>query len=257
MRSSSWPMLCLGLCLLWGAALSGRAAAESHLSQAPSTTESVKEGEKSSSAEQGAASRPQAVASPGQADATPGQATVKLLGFRSAQFGMDESAVRAAIVKDFGVPASAIHKTQNLGDRTDLLTVRVPDGLPGGGTSDVAYAFGYTSKKLTQVSVIWSQGTDKAITPERLLANGEALKNYFEAAGYDPKSIATNAVVSSGILLFRGTDAEGHTTAMMLHGSAAAGRDKGTQTFVPNALLLFYLADPKAPDVFKIHAGRF
>ncbi len=185
------------------------------------------------------------------------QSSVKVLGFRSALFGMDEAQIQAAIVKDFGVPGSAIHKSQNLGDRTDILTVRVPDVLQGGGTSDVAYAFGYKSKKLTQVSVIWSKGTDTAITPERMLANGEALREYFQNEGFDPKTIVVNSALKDGILLFRGSDGDGHTTAMMLHGTTTAGQDKTTQTFVPNALLLFYLADSKAPDVFKIQAGRF
>ena len=197
------------------------------------------------------------ISTAGDAPKQSDQANAKILGFRSAVFGMDEAAVRAAIVKDFGVPASTIKASQNLADRTDLLTVRVPDVLPAGGASDIAYAFGYKSKKLTQISVVWSKGTDKAITPERLLANGEALKAYFQNAGYDPKSIVVDAAVRDGILLFRGSDADGHTTAMMLHGTTAAGQDKGTQTFVPNALLLFYIADPKAPDVFKIQAGRF
>ena len=185
------------------------------------------------------------------------QVTAKVLGFRSAQFGMDEAAVRAAAMKDFNVPASAIHETQNLGERTDMLTVRVPEVLPGGGMSDVAYAFGYKSKKLTQVSVVWSKGTDKAITPEQLLADSEALREYFLSSGYDPKTLVTNSPVRDGILLFRGTDAGGHTTAMMLHGTTTAGADKTTQTFVPNALLLFYIADAKTPDIFKLQAGRF
>ena len=189
--------------------------------------------------------------------AAPSAAAAKVVGFRSALFGMDEAQVRAAVTKDFGVPGSAIRKSQNLGDRTDVLTVRVPDVLQGGGTSDVAYAFGYKSKKLTQVSVIWSKGTDKAMTPERMLANGEALREYFQGEGYEPKTIVVNSALKDGILLFRGADGDGRTTALMLHGTTVATQDKATQTFVPNALLLFYLADPKAPDVFKIQAGRF
>ena len=105
--------------------------------------------------------------------------------------------MRADIIKDFGVPDKAIAKTQNLADRTDVLTVKVPDVLNGGGTADVAYVFGYKSKKLTEVSVIWSKGTDKTLTPERFLANGEALKTYFSDAGYDPKTIAANSACTT------------------------------------------------------------
>ena len=181
---------------------------------------------------------------------------LKLSGFRSAQFGMDEEAVRAAIQKDFGVQASAIRKSSALADRTEVLSIHVPEVLPDGGASDVTYSFGYRSKKLAQVSVVWSKGTDKAITPDRLLADGEALKDYFQGAGYDPKSLAINAAVKDGVLLFRGTDAAGHITALMLHGTMALGADK-IQSFTPNALMLFYIADVKAPDVFRIEAGRF
>ena len=185
------------------------------------------------------------------------QPSAKVLGFRSALFGASEADVRTAIAKDFGLPSSAIRKTQNLSDRTDVLTIRVPDVLAGGGSADVAYALGYRTKKLIQVSVIWSKESDKALTPERVLANCESLKDYFQAAGYEPKTIAVNSATRDGILLFRGADPEGHTTALMLHGATTPSQDKATQTFVPNALFLFYIADPKAPDVFKIAAGRF
>jgi len=180
----------------------------------------------------------------------------KLTGFRSAYFGADEADVRAAAIKDFGVPASAIQKSQNLADRTELLTVKVSDVLKDGGAAEVIYVLGYKSKKLTQVSIVWSNGTDKDITPERLLANGEALKSYFMTEGYVPSSIVGDTGLRDGILLFRGADAEGHTTALMLRGETSGAADK-PRHFSPNALLLVYLADPKAPDVFRIQAGKF
>ena len=45
-------------------------------------------------------------------------------------------------------------------------------------------------------------------------------------------------------------------TALMLDGKTTAGADK-SQVFTPNALLLFYIADVKTPDVFRIPTGRF
>jgi hypothetical protein len=179
-----------------------------------------------------------------------------LTGFRSVPFGADEAEVRDGIIKDFSVDAAAIHKIQNLADRTDGLTVKVPEVLKDGGAADVAYVLGYKSKKLIQVSIIWSKASDKDLTAERLLANGETLKNYFLGEGYVPSTIVSNSPVRGGLLLFRGADADGHTTALILQGTTTAGADK-SNTFLPNALLLFYLADPKAPDVFKIPAGKF
>src|SRR4051812_4896075 len=58
--------------------------------------------------------------------------TVELEGFRSARFGTDEAAVRAAIIKDFGVKADAITAGENMAERTKMLSVRVPGVLEGG-----------------------------------------------------------------------------------------------------------------------------
>jgi hypothetical protein len=184
---------------------------------------------------------------------------VSLKGFRSAVFGTDEAAVRAAITKDFGIAAKDIAKSRNLTDRTDVLTVKVPDIIEGGGLAEIAYVLGYKSHKLIQVTVVWSKATDKDMTTERLLSNGEALRNYFSTAGYVPASIVANAEVKDGILLFRGADSEGKTTALMLHGVKTPATDpkQSAQPFAPDGLLLFYLADPKTPDVFKLPSGQF
>jgi len=97
------------------------------------------------------------------------------------------------------------------------------------------------------------------MTAERLLSNGEALRNYFSAAGYLPSSIVTNAEVKDGILLFRGGDSDGRTTALMLHGVKTPATDpkQSAQPFAPDGLLLFYIADAKTPDVFKLQSGQF
>lgn len=184
---------------------------------------------------------------------------VSVKGFRSAVFNTDETAVRAAITKDFGIAGKDIAKSRNLTDRTDVLTIKVPDIIEGGGLAEIAYVFGYKSHKLIQVTVVWSKATDKDMTAERLLSNGEALRNYFSTTGYVPSSIVTNAEVKDGILLFRGSDSEGRTTALMLHGvkSPAADPKQPSQPFAPDGLLLFYLADAKSPDVFKLPAGQF
>ena len=177
-------------------------------------------------------------------------------GFRSAQFGMADAEVRSAIVKDFGVDPSAIKASTNLAERTGVLTVRIPDVLPDGGQSDVSYIFGYKSKKLIQVDVLWSKTTDPKMTPERLLANGDSLRDYLQTAGYNPASILTNTRVAAGILMFRGSDADSHTTALILQG-VASNNDKQPNAFIPTGLLLFYLSDPSNPDVFKIAPGKF
>ncbi len=185
-------------------------------------------------------------------------AAFKVSGFRSARFGMDEAEVRAAIAKDLNVQPSAIAKAQNLADRTDLLNVRAPDVLPGGGAADVAYVFGFQSKKLIQVSVVWSKASDKVLEAPQLVANGEALKNYFLAENFPAGSVTTDLAVRDGIVLFRGIDADGRAKAVMLRGTITAGADeKAARNFAPSSLVVLYMADPKTPDVFKVPAGKF
>jgi hypothetical protein len=185
---------------------------------------------------------------------------LEITGFRSAMFGATEAEVRAAAMKDFGVGVDAIHNGQNLAAHTQILTVRAPDVLPEGGAADVAYSLGYKSKKLSQVAVTWSKQTDERLTPERLLQNGESLRDYFQSAGYVPESVVSNAPVKDGVLLFRGADAQGRTTVLLLQGVTSgekASGEKATRQFSPSALVLLYLADPKNPDIYRVPAGKF
>ena len=193
---------------------------------------------------------------PAAAPGAPAAATVHVTGFRSAQFGTGDAEVRAAIAKDFPGDAGTIKASSNLAERTQILTVKVADIIPDGGAADVSYVFGFKSKKLIQVNVLWSRATDPKITPERLLADGDTLRDYLLTAGYNPATITANTRVSSGVLLFRGSDADNHTTALILQGVVTAA-DKGGGNFVPAGLLLFYAADAANPDVFKIQPGKF
>ena len=186
----------------------------------------------------------------------PAPATVHVAGFRSAPFGAGEAEVRTAIAKDFPADAGSVKASSNLAERTQILTVRVADIIPDGGAADVSYVFGFKSRKLIQVNVLWSRVTDPKLTPERLLADGDTLRDYLLTAGYNPATITANTRVSSGVLLFRGSDADNHTTALVLQGVVTAA-DKGAGNFVPAGLLLFYAADAANPDVFKIPPGKF
>ena len=180
----------------------------------------------------------------------------KLQGFRSAHFGASESEVRTAIVKDFGSDPGAIKASENPYERTRLLKVRVPDVLPGGGTADVVYVFGYKSKRLIEISLVWSKDTDPAMNAERIVGNGDVLRNQFLEAGYRKASIVTNSAVKNGILLFRGEDADDQSSVVILQGTISAA-EKGKETLTPLGLALFYLADAKHPDVFKLPRGLF
>lgn len=177
-------------------------------------------------------------------------------GFRSSKFGMTEAETKSAIMKDFNVKADAIHEQPNPGERTKALLVKVPDLLPGGGTAEVSYVFGYHTKKLIQVTVSWSKTTDQKMTSEQLFSNSSVLREHFLSEGFRPDTIATNMPVNGGLLMFRGTDASDHSAILILQGTLTKG-EHDQRVLTPAALLLFYVADAKAPDIFKLPPGSF
>lgn len=195
-------------------------------------------------------------ATPATAEASPAAITVS--GFRSARFGMTEDEVKAAITKDFKLKPDAIRTVENKLERTNALMVQVPDVLPGGGMAEVSYVFGFETKRLIQSGVTWSKAIDDKMSPDQLLSNGNVLRTHFIGAGYKPETVASNLAVNGGLLMFRGSDAEGRTTLLMLQGSIAqSDAGAGQRVLTPTALSLFYIADAKKPDVYRLPPGSF
>jgi hypothetical protein len=205
-------------------------------------------------AAQSAPAVPAAPSAATPAPATP--AVAEVTGFRSARFGMTEAQVRSAIERDFRVPQDAIQTEENKAEQTHVLVVQVPDVLPGGGKANVSYVLGFKSKTLIQVGLSWSKATDDKITPEQLFSNANVLRSHFVTAGYKPDTIATNMPVNGGILMFRGSDAQDRTTMLLLQGTFSQG-ENNQREMTPTALLLFYIADAKSPDVYRLPAGSF
>jgi hypothetical protein len=183
-------------------------------------------------------------------------ASAEVTGFRSARFGMTEAQVTNAIVNDFKVKPESIKAEDNKVEQTRVLLARVPDVLPSGGIADVSYVFGFKSKTLIQISVAWSKATDEKMTPEQLFSNANVLRSHFINAGYKPESIAANMPVNGGILMFRGSDAQDHATMLILQGTLTQG-ENNQRVLTPTALLLFYIADAKSPDVYRLPPGSF
>jgi hypothetical protein len=182
-------------------------------------------------------------------------AEAEVSGFRSAKFGMNEAEVRVAIKKDFAQQEHEAKESLDPVEQTKVLALDVPALLPDGGAAKVAYVFGYKSKKLIQVSVLWSKATDKRNTPEHLLAAGEILRANFLGEGFKKDLIAVDKSIPAGVLLFRGADAAGHVTLLLLRGTN--DKQKKGEAFEPTSLLLLYVADAKHPDIFKIPHGEF
>lgn len=196
----------------------------------------------------------QPVAPAGASNVVAGQANVE--GFRSARFGMSEAEVRTAIAKDFNVKADAIRLQPNPGERTRVLVVKVPELLPGGGEAEVSYVIGYQAKKLIQVSIAWSKAIDDKMTPEQLFSNSSVLRTHFVGEGFKPDTVATNMPINGGILMFRGSDAKDRTVMLLLQGTMAQGQDN-QRVLTPTGLLLFYIADTRTPDVYRLPPGSF
>ncbi|MBS0246215.1 MAG: hypothetical protein JSR61_06310 [Proteobacteria bacterium] len=183
-------------------------------------------------------------------------ATASVDGFRSAKFGMSEAEVKGIIAKEFNLKGDAIREQPNAGERTKALLIKVHDLLPGGGTAEVSYIFGYQTKKLIQVSVSWSKAIDDKMTPEQLFSNSSVLRSHFLSEGFKPESIATNMPLNNGLLMFRGSDAKDRTTMMILQGTFSQG-ENNQRILTPTALMLFYIADAKAPDIYRLPPGSF
>jgi len=177
-------------------------------------------------------------------------------GFRSARFGMSEAEVRKAIKKDFKLGKKAIKSEENKQERTQILAVDVDDLLPGGGTAKVSYVFGYKTKKLIQVSAVWSAASDEKLTAQQLFSNANVLQNYFGEQGFEPKSIAMNLPTNGGLIMFRGSDANKRTALLMLQGKYRESDDK-QRLLTPSALMLFYVEDAEHPDIYRLPKGLF
>jgi len=177
-------------------------------------------------------------------------------GFRSAKFGMSEADVRAAMIKDFNAKPDAIKAQDNASELTHSILMSVPELLPNGGTAELSYVFGYKSKSLIQVGAVWSKGTDTAMTPEKLFSNANILRAHFMGEGFKPDSIAMNMPVAGGIVMFRGSDAKDRSVILLLQGTFE-NKENNQRVLTPTSLLLFYVADAKSPDIFKLPPGQF
>jgi len=180
----------------------------------------------------------------------------RLKGFRSAQFGMDEAEVSAAIAADFGLSGDGVTVGDNTVERTRVLSVRIPELFPDSGAAQVSYILGYRSAALIQVGILWSEATDPEITPAQLVANGDVLRAHFLAAGYVPETVSVDIPTQDGLLLFRGADPDGHTVILLLQGAFSEGAG-GQTNLNPTSLTLLYAQDPENPDILSLDEGSF
>ena len=189
-------------------------------------------------------------------------------GFRDASFGMTEQEVVAAVKKDFKLSDQQISYETNLNERTRSVVIKVNNLIPDAGTTLIAYVFGATSKRLMQINLVWGQPVVEKPDLQGLVSAANSLRNLFLGQGYAPNSVVANGRLPDGTLLvFRGLDAEGHMTLLLLalpqsvadppasSDQAAKPKPDPAKADSPATLRLSYIEKPDKPDIFKLDGG--
>ena len=97
-------------------------------------------------------------------------------GFRSAKFGFSERSVYKAIKKDFKISNKNISRVVHPTQKTVTLGINVNRLIAGSGPSKVFYVFGYKSKKLIHISVVWGSSVEKKPNAEVVISTANQLR---------------------------------------------------------------------------------
>jgi hypothetical protein len=188
----------------------------------------------------------------------------EVAGFREVRFGMTEPEVRAAATKAFGLKALDLTGATNPVEGTSVLTAKVASLDPAPGPARIAYIFGYASKKLIQVNVIWGEEpSTPPLDATAMIAAGTRLERYF--AGYSWRKDTTRAGIPVGdntVVLFSGEDEKKGAVRLIADGVKFQVQREGNQTTSPEPkgppkLIINYIADRESPDIAKIDQGKF
>ena len=138
-------------------------------------------------------------------------------GFRSAKFGYKEGDVLRAIKKDFMINKKGVSRGVNLNVKTVFLMIDVKDLLAESGPSKVIYIFGYKSKKLIQVKVVWGKLAQKKPNIETIVSIATQLSNYFRQKRYQENGFASyRQLAEELILVFQGKDQKARAARLLL-----------------------------------------
>ena len=194
---------------------------------------------------------------------------VELDGFRSAKFGMTEEEVGKIITKDFKGKNVKVSKSRNPVEKTTALSIEVDDLLKESGKARVVYIFGYETKKLIHVNVLWGRPVDEEPDPEKLATTANILRRHFAGLGFEREKVVMNVPLGGGrIIVFRGTDEKERMVALMLNvpGKKPSGEKKGAEDAKSKelaadlkqmSLQLSYIENTKKPDIFRVKKGQF
>jgi hypothetical protein len=189
----------------------------------------------------------------------PAEPPAAIDGFRHARFGTHEEQVRQAIRKDFPSAAAKLASAVHPSEKTTVLSIGVTDLVPDTGMARISYIFGYRSKQLIQINVVWTSAGNAA-SDETIVATANSLRDYFASQNYQPDSVVGNRQLGDNtIIVFRASDRQGRTVLLVLSGvsSAARGEEKKAAQPPPLTLKLSYILDAAHPDIFRIAKGQF
>ncbi|MEE8172343.1 MAG: hypothetical protein V3T62_05375 [Alphaproteobacteria bacterium] len=182
----------------------------------------------------------------------------RIEGFRTAHFGMSEQDVMNLVRQEFGLDEDAVVREENSLEKTTSLIVPARDLIPDSGPSRIAYIFGYSSKNLIQVNIVWGHSVDAETTAQKLVATANILRNYFSAAGY--KNVIVNQPVEVGAtVVFRGSDEQGRMVLLVLNATRASDdqSEEGGAAARRVSLRLSYMESPGNPDIYRVQKGQF
>lgn len=179
-------------------------------------------------------------------------------GFRSAQFGMSEAEVRAAIAADFGIADDQIITGANELEKTTSLGIVANDLVPDSGPARVVYIFGYQSAALIQVNVVW--GAEPESDNEQIRTAASLLVSYFRSQNFDQEKTAVGIQLANGSLLaFYAEDDDGSSVTLTVASRPVGEPVEGSDTPPEERLLmqLSYVGDFANPDIFRLAPGSF
>jgi len=175
-------------------------------------------------------------------------------GFRSAKFGFNERSVYNAIKKDFKVNEINVSRVVHPTQKTVTLGINVKGLLAGSGPSKVFYVFGYKSKKLIHISVVWGSSVEDQPDAEAIISTSNQLRIYFSQKKYQKNEIAFNRQLADGtILVFQGKDKKGRLARLVLNKPI----DRDGKAITNIDLTLSYIEKPGNLDIFEIKDGDF
>ena len=181
-------------------------------------------------------------------------------GYRLAHFGMTEAAVYTAIKADFAIPPESVERTNNAIEKTSGLVITVKDLVAHTGRAEITYIFGYQTKKLIQVNLVWrAPVTDDGAT-DRLLWAARVMASRISLWGIPSHQIDPNTLTQDGAtLMYRGQSKNCMIAliSMRVPSEDETSLSASTLSVDGSWLRVSFVENAGALDIFKIESGQF